>query len=373
MDMRQTDKWICRLFCVFLAAMPLLFWLLPKTDYAAREKRYLAAAPALNTENLFSGRFAEEAEAYAADHLPGRDFLVGLNAVFELASGRQGTHTVWLGRNGRLLEAPVIWDEEKLARDMAAIRSFAERAGQPVDLMLVPSAGSVLPEDLPALAEPYRDAEILDAVRADAGDGLRFVPLLPLFQAAENREALYYRTDHHWTAEGAYCAAARYLDTVGREVPPRGQYRIITEEGFRGSTWSRAALWFLPAEPIELWDSGREFRVEIREQEGEHAGLFYREHLAEDDKYPVYLDGNHSLVRVRSTDPAAQGKILVIRDSFANCFGCFLADAYEEVVLVDLRYYRSPVSELLDEGFDQILILYSIGNFMSDANIVRLE
>lgn len=373
MDAKQTDKWICRLFCAFLALMPLLFWLLPKTDYAAREKRYLAAAPALSAENLLSGRFAEEAEAYVADHLPGRDFLVGLNAACELASGRQGANEVWLGRNGRLLEAPVAWDEERLARNMAAIRSFAAQAGQPVDLMLVPSAGSVLPEDLPPLAEPYRDEEILDAVRAEAGDGLRFVPLMPLFKAAEDREALYYRTDHHWTAEGAYCAAARYLDTVGREAPPRGQYQIKAETGFRGSTWSRAALWFLPPETIELWDSGGAFCVENREQEGEHAGLFYREHLAEDDKYPVYLDGNHSLVRIRSAEPTARGKILVMRDSFANCLGCFLADAYEEVVLVDLRYYRSPVSELLGEGFDQILILYSIGNFMSDANIVRLE
>ena len=50
------------------------------------------------------------------------------------------------------------------------------------------------------------------------------------------------------------------------------------------------------------------------------------------------------------------------------------AEAYEETVLVDLRYYRLPVSELLkEESFDDILILYSINNFMEDANIVRLE
>ena len=142
---------------------------------------------------------------------------------------------------------------------------------------------------------------------------------------------------------------------------------------FRGSTWSRAALWLIPGETLELWDSGGDFTVANREQAGEHAGLYYRERLTEDDKYPVYLDGNHSLVRIRNADPAAQGRILVIRDSFANCLGCFLADAYQEVGLADLRYYRSPVSELLAEGFDQVLILYSIGNFMSDANIIRLE
>lgn len=373
MNTKRIDKWICLLFCLLLALMPLLFLLLPKADFSAREKRYLAEAPELDADSLLSGRFAEEAESYAADHLPGRDLLVGLNAVGELVTGRQIANTVWLGRNGRLFEAPAAFDAETIADNMAALRAFAEQAGQPVDLMLVPSAGCLLPEELPALADPCRDEEILDAARDEAGDALRFVALLPAFRAAEDRGALYYRTDHHWTAEGAYRAAALYLDTVGRALPAREDYGITAEAGFRGTLWSRAALWFLPAEPLELWDSDGDFCVENREREGEHAGLFYRERLTEDDKYPVYLDGNHSLVRIRNTDPAAQGRILVVRDSFANCLGCFLADAYEEVVLVDLRYYRSPVSGLLAEGFDQILILYSIGNFMTDANIVRLE
>ena len=88
----------------------------------------------------------------------------------------------------------------------------------------------------------------------------------------------------------------------------------------------------------------------------------------------MYLDGNHSLVRVRNGAPDAQGRLLVIRDSFASCFGCFLADAFEEIVLVDLRYYRSPVSELLAaEDFERVLVLYSVGNFMTDSNIVRLS
>ena len=113
--------------------------------------------------------------------------------------------------------------------------------------------------------------------------------------------------------------------------------------------------------------------MENREQDGAHEGLFYPEHLAEEDKYPVYLDGNHSLVRITNRDPAAQGKLLVVRDSFANCLGCFLADAYAEVTLVDLRYYRGAVSDLLAEGCDEVLIVYGVRNFMTDGNLIRLE
>ena len=50
------------------------------------------------------------------------------------------------------------------------------------------------------------------------------------------------------------------------------------------------------------------------------------------------------------------------------------ADAFEEIVLLDLRYYRSPVSELLaEEDFDRVLVLYNVGNFMTDSNLVRLS
>ena len=86
----------------------------------------------------------------------------------------------------------------------------------------------------------------------------------------------------------------------------------------------------------------------------------------------MFLDGNHSVVRIHN--PAGKGKLLVIRDSYANLLGTFLAESYETVVLVDLRYYKNPVSQLIaEEGCDEILIAYSLGNFMTDANIVWLR
>lgn len=374
MKMSRSDKWICRLFILFLALMPLLFWLLPKQSFSAREKRYLAPAPTLSREELVSGRFGEEAEAWAADHLPGRDALVGLDALYELAAGRQTVRSVYLCRDGRLCEAPTAFDETVLARNLDALNVFAAASPVPVDLMLVPSAGFWLDGMLPALAEPYPDGAILDAVFDAAGENLVPVDLRPVFAAAKDPGALYYRTDHHWTAEGAYRAAAHYLAGLGRALPGSADYAVTEVPDFRGTAWSRAALWFLPGETLALWDSGGDFTVENREAPGAHAGLFYPEHLSAEDKYPVYLDGNHSLVRIRSEAPGAQGRLLVIRDSFASCFGCFLADAFEELVLVDLRYYRSPVSELLAaEDFERVLVLYSVGNFMTDSNIVRLS
>ena len=123
-----------------------------------------------------------------------------------------------------------------------------------------------------------------------------------------------------------------------------------------------------------MWHGSRNLLVTNGESEGVHQGVFYEERLDEIDKYTVYLDGNHSMVRIENPDNAGKGKLLVIRDSYANCLGCFLAESYETVVLVDLRYYKNPVSELYaQEGFDDVLISYSLSNFMTDTNLVWLR
>lgn len=361
------------LFCLILGGTLLLFLLLPKEDFSQNEKRVLSAAPDLSWRSLRSGDFADQAEEYAADHLPGRDLLVGLNAAYDLVSGRQVTKEVYLGRDGRLLEAPVSCDMETLKRNMETVKAFAQGAERPVDLLLIPSAGCVLPEELPALADPYPDRELIAAACGLAGEDLQVVDLLPAFDSCADRPALYYRTDHHWTSRGAWLAAGEYLAAKGRPSLPETAYTKSVTPDFRGSTYSRAALWGLPGEELELWDSGGSFTVENAESGESHEGLFYTQHLAEGDKYQVFLDGNHSLVRLRDLTGEGKGRLLLVRDSFASCLACFLADAYEEIVLVDLRYYKSPVSELLEEGFDDILIAYSVGNFMTDSNIVRLE
>ena len=101
-----------------------------------------------------------------------------------------------------------------------------------------------------------------------------------------------------------------------------------------------------------------------------HEGVFYRERLEGYDPYMVFLDGNQPLVQIHN--PEGQGSILLIRDSFASTLAGFLAQNYENVTLVDLRYYKKPVSQLA-ASYDRVLIEYSLDNFLTDTNIVLLK
>ena len=164
------------------------------------------------------------------------------------------------------------------------------------------------------------------------------------------------------------------MEQLGREYLAEDAFMVESFDGFYGSNYSRSGLWLTKGEPVELWSSGGSFTVTNGETDAVHDDLFYRQRLEELDKYTVYLDGNHSLVRIENPAATGKGKLLVIRDSYANCLGTFLANSYESVVLVDLRYYKNPVSELLAaEEFTDVLITYSLGNFMTDTNLLFLR
>ncbi len=370
---KLSERMLCLLFLLCIFAMALLFLLLPKENFSQKEKRYLEKAPELSWESLSSGSFGEKAEKYMADHLPFRDFLVGVAANTERLMGLQVTKDIYVGESGRLYEAPYRENSSATEENMTAINAFAEKLGRSVDLMLVPSAGYMMQDDIKGLKNPYIDDELISAAYAMAGENVRCIDLLETFEEAD-RGRLYYRTDHHWTGYGAWLAYREYMGGLGRKSLDMADYSLSYIPGFYGSTYSRSGLWQYPAEDMEIWDDGGSYKVSFSDRDGSFDSLFFPERLEEPDKYTYWLDGNHPLVRIENLDPEASGSLLVIRDSYSNCLGCFLAGSYKTVVLADLRYYKEPLSLLFEqEGFDDVLVAYSIGNFLTDNNFIWLE
>lgn len=370
----KPDQWIISIsFCSFLLGMLLLYLFAPKQTFSREEKRYLAEAPAVSWESVCSGDFSRQAETYMADHVPGRNFFVGLNAYSRLLTGRQLSEDILLTRDLGLVERPVQADPTVIAGNMERIQSFANGIDIPVQLMVIPSSGWAAQGDIPFLPEAYPDEAIIRQIY-QAARNIRTIDLASVFARTGAPEQFFYKTDHHWNSLGAYTAYQAYMASLGKKCRAREDYRIESIPDFYGSTYSRSALWLTPPDSIELWHTDEGLFVLHEAQDTAHFGVFFPERLEEADKYTVFLDGNHSLVRIEHPERAGHGKLLVIRDSFSNSLGCFLADSFETVVLVDLRYYKKAVSDLLREDtYDQVLICYGLHNFLTDGNIVWLR
>ena len=75
------------------------------------------------------------------------------------------------------------------------------------------------------------------------------------------------------------------------------------------------------------------------------------------DKYAMFLHGNNGLSRVEGS---GTGKILVIKDSYANSFVPYLTANYATIDVVDFRNYNYGLDQLIAANdYDQILVLYS--------------
>lgn len=369
MQSRKMQAALVVCFCLFISVFAVLYIALPKADFSEKEKRVLAKMPEVSVKSVLDGSFEAGFEKWMSDHVPGRDYLVGINAGYELMSGRNGLNGV-IFHEGRLFAAAEDMDAENIAGKCARINSFAESTGLKVDVMIVPTAGYVFEDVLPG-HEGYSDGELAEVVRAELDGEVGFVWPENELKAMRD-DGVFYRTDHHLTSKGSYEAARIFAEHIGMEMPGADQYQIEKVENFYGSMYAKAGLWNVEGDDLEIWRGKTDVQVSFDDRDGAD-GMFFEEHLSEMDKYPVFMDGNHGLAVIETGRDGGEN-LLIVRDSFGHCFAPFMADVFDRVVLVDLRYYRRPVSELAAEmEIDRALFLYGAETFITDTNFGWLK
>lgn len=367
------------LFIGIIVVMQAAFWLLPRRSFSENEKRVLSEAPQIDAAGIADGSVFRSIESYLSDHFPGRELWVGANAYLENAEGRGATEDIVRGTDDWLFTAPVSDDRETLWDNMQAITTFAEKQSVPVTMMAVPSAGAVVSDKLPALHLPYPDADLLEEARRIAGNTLHWVDLYTDFCSAEQPERLYYRTDHHWTTEGAYRAYCLMMEALGQSSVPHDDFTVEQITDFYGTSYSKSGLWLTEPDTLELWtDSDIQAVTTVydanRADPVTREGMFFREYLEDADKYPVFLSGNHARVHIETNADSGK-RLLVIKDSYAHALAPFLAEEYSTIDLIDLRYFKQQtISSWLEENpADEILLVYGLSSLVEDKNLQWLE
>lgn len=362
-------------FLVFLAAMALLLLFSPVREYSENEKRYLAGRPEVSAENILSGEAQKELEKFTADQIPGRDFFVGVNAYWNLATGRNAAQDIYYCDEGYLINAPKQADEKIFTDNLTRFDQFAEKLGVPADLVMVPTTGYLMEEVLPAFHKEYQDDALYD-LAGTLLENIRLVDVRDALKQGKDGGQICYRTDHHLTSYGNYLLYEAYQKANNATYLSRDAYEVTSYDGFYGTDWSGSGYWLVDPDTVEVWDAGLAPTVTLIDGGAEPKvsnDLFYLSHLENLDKYPIFLDGNHAMVTIHNPD-AQGGNLLVIRDSYAHCLSTFLAADYQNIYLVDLRYYRQSVSEFVAEHpVDRVLYLYGMDNLITDTNSAWLQ
>lgn len=369
------------LFVAFIFGLAIWFVVNPKADYSSSEKRYLQQFPETSVDTVLSGEFSEKFETYFADHFPQRNMWVGLNSYYNLGIGLNGRNGVYNSADGYLINVPV--DKENYVRkNIRVLAEFKEKIGDvPMTVMLAPSTGYIATDKLPLIHDSYNDdTYFAETAKTLSESGVNFVDLRETFkQKYAEGVQLYYRTDHHWTTDGAYEGYVKLCEKLGVQPADKDSFAKTAYGGFYGTTYSTSGYWLTKPDSITVYDNqentDKNITVKISEdgKDNHYGSMFFYNHIDEDDKYPVFLDGNHALTEIQNKN-AKNGTIVVIKDSFSHSLAPFLAENYSKVVLVDLRYYKQSVSELIKkENPEQVVALYGIDNLATDTDIVWLQ
>lgn len=355
---------------------------LPKRNVSEMENRNLANIPAVSVQTLLDGSWAYGMQMYTQDHIAGRDGWIDLCSSIETSVFRKTEKDdILLGKDGWMFSkyfAAEGADESRFDKNVDAVAEFCARYGNRVTFILVPSAALIYADKLPNGAPQIEENTMLDAAFSVAStNGSRILDLRESFFREKENIQLYYKTDHHWTIDGAYLAYLEYCSQTG--IPAVFSPESHTRQdvpGFLGThylaaRWKRArseALsYYVTDSTMTVFEiDGEDMFMPLYDME-----LVNQEKLTHVDKYGAFLDGNHGYVELSGN---GTGKVLVVKDSYANSFVPFLTENYKTVGVVDFRNYPYGLDSMIESReYNEIIILYSLYRFMEDNHIVYLN
>lgn len=339
-------------------------------EFSFSENRILEKRPKITMDSIINGRFMTKYEKYQTDQFVFRDKWVKLKTITERVFGKTKSNGVYLGKNGYLLE-DISVPKEGFEKNLKAINSFTLKYSNLNNYMIiVPNASNILYEYLPAFAPVVDQNKQMNEIKKSLEGSLNYIDITDTMKEHKN-EYLYYRTDHHWTTKGAYYSfleAAKHmkLETINeyKEYPVTNQFEgtLLSKSGY-DTKKDTISIFLNESEEKE------NIIVKYVEEKQVSTSVYKSDNLKEKDKYTIFFDGNHPIVEIKTLSKY-QRKLLVFKDSFANCFVPFLTPYFREIVMIDPRYYYGNLKELMDsKQFTDVLFLYNANTFFEDNSL----
>ena len=378
------------LFLAVTVGLAAAFWLAPDKTFSEDENRVLEPLPTPSVRSWLEGTLPLRLSDYYTDQIPLRSELVGLASTAQIVTGRGEANGVLWDGGDRLAvrrfdayldrttraEDTDLYDPTHIEASLDAVAALDARADVPVTLLIAPRTVDVASGDF---GYPMAISDGLHEAILHAADGrIHNVDVWGTLRAMhESGDAVYYRTDHHWTTLGAYTAYRAILASWGMEdeTLPADAFTVREIPDFYGTTWSRAGLYGVSPDTPEIWEVPDDDAYAVLDADGNVLihGFIDERYLTTKDKYGAFLGGTHSLIRVECTENTDRPRLLVARDSFASTVIPFLARHFD-IVAVNLSGGMTELSTYAAQyDCDRILILCNAENLVTSDALRRIN
>ncbi|MDD6564415.1 MAG: DHHW family protein [Clostridiales bacterium] len=366
------------LFILLLCASAILILAPPDTDSIANENRELKTFPEFSMENVWSGKFSSDFEGYVDDNIAFRGKLMNISDAIR---SRLGYTDEGIGRivvtssdigTGQSNEGRLVLynnyimemfhkDEKSQTKYIEALNEIRNAVPDNIRMysMLVPTA-------LEFSDKAYSDAQDSQKEAIDfVYKGLKGIFPVDAYSALlqDNSDSLYFKTDHHWTTDGAYDAYRKYISMSGGDAVQKSDFTRKENGNFYGSLYLKAKsqLTEQVMDTIFYYDITEKNDVEIKMRAEDNVteyGIGSPVFDLTKNNYLLFFGGDNPLMEITNKSNPDGKTVLVIKDSYANAFLPWLVASSGKVIVIDPRSFGgSLVEEVKRYNADEVLVL----------------
>ena len=305
-------------------------------------------------------------EEFKSDHLWRKYDFVNLYGLFMKLGGKKEINDSVILNNGMLTSDASGFrgsiQRTKHYEELPSFSDYLESIGSKFLYVAAPCKidlmGTLLPRGLENTYNMQTDnlLDALDAASVETLDLRQEMALDP-----EQIEKYFYRTDHHWTPDGALVAFQIIMDRLAQDdssidtsaANPKMWERHDKENWFLGSRGKRTGAWCEGTDPL-IWYTPRfqtsmsciiPHRKEFFGGDFSEANI-RRQYIEQRDffslnNYCVYIGGDYPYVKHLNPLAPNKMKLLIIKDSFTLPLQAFMSTSFSEVEVIDPRHYKA--------------------------------
>ena len=193
-------------------------------------------------------------------------------------------------------------------------------------------------------------------------------------------EYIYFRTDHHWTADGAYYAYETLCQETGMEPISRDARESVDFEGFVGSfykdTGENPLLKENPDTVRAYYPVSQNTSLTYTTANGETNDwkvIWDVNDYGSSMKYSTFIAGDNPYTVIKNDDLEDGPRCVVVKESFGNALVPFLVDHYSRIYVVDYRYWMGDLAAFaVEKGADDLYFLNNLSMIRSDYLVGKL-
>ncbi len=188
---------------------------------------------------------------------------------------------------------------------------------------------------------------------------------------------LYFRSDHHWTALGAYFAYTQFIQSAGFEPLGLEKFEKKRIDRFLGTFYSSTYDKKLLNNPdyVEYYDPNVPYEMTNYKQDGvtTYKGTLLYENISSDSAgYLVFTGGDIPCAKIRTNNNSGK-KIIVFKESYGNAFIPFLVPHYDEIHIADIRTFPFNTLSYIEENkISDVLFMNNIMTSCTPARVMNI-